>query len=37
MKYYLKKLKKKSSKYNSIEIIPKIFQCDFEKAISIAA
>ncbi|KAG4099365.1 hypothetical protein H8356DRAFT_1344155 [Neocallimastix lanati (nom. inval.)] len=36
MKYYLKKLKKKSSKYNSIEIIPKIFQCDFEKAISIA-
>ncbi|KAG4090608.1 hypothetical protein H8356DRAFT_1431061 [Neocallimastix lanati (nom. inval.)] len=28
------KLKKNSSKYNSIEITPKIFHCDFEKAVS---
>jgi len=27
-------IKKNSSKYNSIEITPKIFHCDFEKAIS---
>jgi len=37
MKYYLKNKKKHSSKYNSIEITPKIFHCDFEKAISNAA
>jgi len=29
--------KKNSSKYNSIGITPKIFLCDFEKAISNAA
>ena len=27
-------IKNNSSKYNSIEITPKIFHCDFEKAIS---
>ncbi|KAG4105522.1 hypothetical protein H8356DRAFT_1405877 [Neocallimastix lanati (nom. inval.)] len=32
-----KKNKKNSSKYNSIEITPKIFHCDFEKAVSNAA
>jgi len=32
-----KKKKKNSSKYNSIEITPKIFHYDFEKAISNAA
>ncbi|KAG4095490.1 hypothetical protein H8356DRAFT_1427095 [Neocallimastix lanati (nom. inval.)] len=30
-------IKKNSSKYNSIEITPKIFHCDFEKAVSNAA
>ncbi|KAG4102047.1 hypothetical protein H8356DRAFT_1421616 [Neocallimastix lanati (nom. inval.)] len=30
-------IKKNSSKYNSIEITPKIFHCDFEKALSNAA
>ncbi|KAG4107787.1 hypothetical protein H8356DRAFT_1416198 [Neocallimastix lanati (nom. inval.)] len=30
-------IKKNSSKYNNIEITPKIFHCDFEKAVSNAA
>ncbi|KAL6608803.1 hypothetical protein U3516DRAFT_873320 [Neocallimastix sp. 'constans'] len=34
---YLSKIKKNSSKYNSIEIMPKTFHCEFEKAMFNAA